>query len=400
LKDQEKTRSSKLQERLTTEDRILRFAKFSAGTDRVELARELALPMPTVVSAARRLVSAGSLVETATARALPGAGRPPRVLRPAGPPPLLGLIRWDQGLRALCYDFAGNRLGESTLHAPGSEMSEAGLYSAVEQVLALAAGHPNYDLAVVVLSVPAPFLQGRGAPTGHVALPETQTSFLVTVTDDIEDALTRRYGVPVIMENDANLAALGEQYAGAGVGVDNFVYVKINEDGFGSAIVLNGALARGAHGYAGELAHIQMDTEGPLCACGGRGCLRSQVRNLVVHAAQAAYDEKITFADLARLAQANDAGAARMLRDIGRQLGRPLAHLCTFVDPALVIIDSEIGPSVAHIASGITDVFTVQAPPVIANNVALVTSELGLAAEVHGALEVPRQLARRGYQSR
>jgi predicted NBD/HSP70 family sugar kinase len=392
---------------VNTEERVYQFVAYSAGTDRVELARELSLPTPTVVSAVRRLLADGRLVEIAASRPQSGAGRPARALRATGLPPLLGLIRWDEvNLRAICYDFDGNQLCESTLSAPGPGANGAGFYDAIEHILTLAKGQPDHALAVVVVSVPAPFLQGSGtapareAVPAHTAVPEAQTTFPVTVTDDIEIVLSERYDVPVIVENDANLAALGEQHAGAGRGVDNFVYVKISKDGFGSALVLNGRLARGAHGYAGELAHLQMDTEGPLCACGGRGCLRSQVRSLVVEAAQAAYDEQITFADLARLAQAGDAGAARMLRDIGRQLGRPLAHLCTFVDPERVIIDSEIGSSVDHIASGLRDVFTVQAPPVIANSCALVISQLGLAAEVRGALEIPRQCARAGHQSR
>jgi predicted NBD/HSP70 family sugar kinase len=392
---------------MNTEERVHQFVTYSAGADRVELARELALPTPTVVSAVRRLLSDGRLVEIAAPRPQSGAGRPARMLHAAGQPPLLGLVRWDEGhLRAICYDFAGTKLSESTLSDPGPAANGAGLYGAIEQIFVLAKGHPAHALAAVVFSVPAPFLQGSGTTTrpevgpGNAGASGTETNFPVAVTDDIEIVLSERYDVRVIMENDANLAALGEQNAGAGRDVDNFVYLKISRDGFGSALVLNGMLARGAHGYAGELAHLQMDTEGPLCACGGRGCLRSQVRSLVVDTAQAAYDEQISFADLARLAQAGDAGAARMLRDIGRQLGRPLAHLCTFVDPEVVVIDSEIGPSVDHIASGLRDVFTVQAPPVIANSCALVISELGLAAEIRGALEIPRQCARGSHRSR
>ena len=88
--------------------------------------------------------------------------------------------------------------------------------------------------------------------------------------------------------------------------------------------------------------------------------------------------------------------AARMLADIGRTLGRPLAHLCTFLDPELLILDNTIGTAVDHIQRGLRETFTVQAPPVIAQNVELTIGTLGSQAEILGAIETLRERARRG----
>jgi predicted NBD/HSP70 family sugar kinase len=378
------------------EDRIRDFAIFSPGTGRTELAHELGLPRPTVVSAVRRLLTAGELVERDAGRSPRAVGRPPRMLQVTGPATLVGLVRWDgTALRAACIDVEAAIVDAIDLNAPDPPAGIDDLHEVVKQVSALARRHPDHRLRVVVLSVPAPFLSGHGAPREH-ALLDAAVPFPVTTVGDVESALTEQCSVPVIMENDANLAALGELYAGAAMNVPNAIYLKVNDYGFGSALVVNGELARGAHGYAGELAHLQVDVEGPLCACGGRGCLLYQVRERVVASAQAAYDEPITFAHLPRLAADGDAGAVRMMRDIGRALGAPLAHLCTFLDPELLLVGGTLGPSAAHVAAGIRDVLAVKAPPVIADNLTVATSPLGAEAETRGAVEIARLRARRG----
>jgi predicted NBD/HSP70 family sugar kinase len=379
----------------TRDDRIRDFAMFSPGTGRTELARELSLPTPTVVSAVRRLIAAGELLEADPGRPLRTVGRPPRTLQVAGPATLVGLVRWNRGaLRAACIDVEAAIVDAIELDAPDPRAGIDGLRNVVERVSELARRHPDYRLRVVVLSVPAPFLSGHGAPREH-ALLDAVVPFPVTMAGDLESALTERCGVPVVMEDDANLAALGELYAGAAMNVRNAVYLKVNEYGFGSALVVNGALARGARGYAGELAHLQVDVDGPLWARDGRGCLLYRVRERVVASAQAAYDRPITFADLPRLAAKGDAGAARMMRDIGRALGAPLAHLCTFLDPELLLVGGTLGASAEHVVAGIRDVLAVKAPPVIADNLTVATSPLGAEAEMRGAVEIARLRARR-----
>lgn len=377
----------------TADERILEFTTFADGTDRAELARALNLPTPTVVSAVRRLLAAGELVETELSRSTSRAGRPARALRIAGPAALVGLISWDgDQLRLGCLDTGGQPLVERTLAQPDRRAGAEGLERIVERMQALAKRQSGYRLRAVVFSVPAPFLSGHGAPREHALLDPSAVPFPVTATGNLEASLSDRLGLPVIMENDANLAALGELYAADGF--HNAVYLKVSRIGFGSAIVVNGALARGARGYAGELAHLQVDSDGPLCACGGRGCLLFRVRDRLVQSAQWAYDEPISFADLPRLAEAGDAGAVRMMRDIGRTLGGPLAHLCTFLDPELLLVGGTLGPAAEHVVAGIRDVLAVQAPPVISDNLTVTVSELGPAAEVRGAVEAARLASR------
>jgi predicted NBD/HSP70 family sugar kinase len=381
----------------TTDQRVLEFIGYSSGIDRVMLARELGLPMPTTISAVKRLLAEGAIVETAGTVARQQAGRRPHILRRSGPPPALGLISWrDTSLEAACYDFAATQLCTGSLPVPDPYAGAGGLAPAVTLLRSVAVQRLRHELTAIVVSVPAPFLHGRGAPQTHRPRDAGAPVFSIAAEGDLEGALAREHSVPVLIENDANLAGLGELHAGAGQGARNAIYLRINDRSFGSALIVNGVLARGAHGYAGELAHLQLDPEGPLCACGGRGCLASRIQSLISERAQPAYDQPITFASLSLLAAEDDPGAARILADIGRTLGRPLAHLCTFLDPERLILDNTIGPAVNHILTGLRETFTVQAPPVIAQNIALCTGALGSDAEVRGAIEALRERARHG----
>jgi len=88
--------------------------------------------------------------------------------------------------------------------------------------------------------------------------------------------LEARLGLPVVVENEANLSALAEHWTGAAVGIDDFVCV-FGEVGVGGGIVLGGRLFRGSHGFGGEFGHVSVDPNGALCACGSRGCVETLV---------------------------------------------------------------------------------------------------------------------------
>ena len=88
----------------------------------------------------------------------------------------------------------------------------------------------------------------------------------------VRDAVERVLGLPVILDNDATAAALGERWRGAGRRADSFVYLYLGA-GFGAGLVLGGGAHHGRRGNAAELSHIQVDPAGPPCDCGSRGCL-------------------------------------------------------------------------------------------------------------------------------
>ena len=373
------------------EQRIIEYASCSGWIDRVELADALGLPGPTVTTAVRKLLAAGDLVAGETDAGSGRGGRPRQRLRVGGPAPMLGLVSWSHDrLRLRLLEPTGDLVQELGRDQPVPAASE-GLSPAVSALVDASAGWPDRRLAAVVVSVPAPFLRGTGTPQEHATAPDDPRRFPVRSSAGAERALTEAHGVPVLLENDANLGAIGELVHGAGAGSD-FVYLTIGRHGFGSGVVVNGRLVRGARGYTGELAHLQMDHDGPLCTCGGRGCLWMQLRHLT-SLQEGAPATSLDFAELPDRAAAGDAGAARLLRDVGRTIGRPLAHLCTMLDPHRLVLDGAIGPAMDHLVRGIRESFSVDAPPAVADNIDVVVSPLS-AADVLGACELPREHAR------
>ena len=150
---------------------------------------------------------------------------------------------------------------------------------------------------------------------------------------DIEQAL----GVPVSIDNDANLAALGEHVWGAGRGYDDCVTVKFHY-GIGCGLFVNGTLVRGAAGGAGEIGHTTVDERGPLCRCGKRGCLDSYAAIPAILDALRPQRGPLTLAGLMALLAGNDPGAVRVVSDAAGLVGRQLAIACNLLAPQRVVV--------------------------------------------------------------
>lgn len=154
-------------------------------------------------------------------------------------------------------------------------------------------------------------------------------------------------GVPVLVENDANLGALAERWWGAARGVDDFTYLHVGT-GVGAGHFIAGRLYRGAGGVAGEAGHLSIDPHGPLCNCGNRGCLWTYVGtpHLIerVRALASGYPESMlaaappTFAALERAAHADDPLAVRVVREAGEHLGMAIINIVNLLNPTQVII--------------------------------------------------------------
>src|SRR6185503_13307999 len=139
----------------------------------------------------------------------------------------------------------------------------------VAQLAELAAQLRSSAPNVAAIGVAIPGLVNR--QTDSVVAPRDLPS---TMVENLHAELTRATGLRVEIENDANAEAYGEFKAGAGVGSRNLFYMMIGT-GIGGAIILDGKLWTGASGFAGEVGHITIDTEGLECVCGNTGCLET-----------------------------------------------------------------------------------------------------------------------------
>jgi glucokinase len=167
------------------------------------------------------------------------------------------------------------------------------------------------------------------------------------------DVLAARTGCRVVVDNDVNAGAVGEQTSGAGAGVDDFVYVSVGT-GVGAGIVIGGRLHRGASGAAGEVGHMVIDLRGPTCPCGNRGCLEvlasgkavGQTATADVAAGAqspalsmiAAGGEPITARDVFAAAADGDAYALDVVRHTGEFLAIAVANLVNLFDPGRVVL--------------------------------------------------------------
>ncbi|MFG2594288.1 ROK family protein [Streptomyces sp. NPDC048438] len=146
--------------------------------------------------------------------------------------------------------------------------------------------------------------------------------------------------LPVRSENEANLAALAELWFGGLDTVRSFLYLT-GEIGVGGALVLDGELLRGAHGFAGEIGHVVVDPAGPECRCGSRGCLEQYAGQSALLRA-AGIDEAAGGAagvmELERRAQAGDPVALAAVADAGRMLGQVLSGAVNLFDPDAVVL--------------------------------------------------------------
>jgi glucokinase len=143
-------------------------------------------------------------------------------------------------------------------------------------------------------------------------------------------------GLPTFIDNDCTAASVGEQLAGAGRGVSDFLYAGVGT-GIGGGIVSGGEVIRGAHGFAGEIGHLVVEPGGPLCGCGQHGCFET-----------VASGKAITRLGRERLgldgygvvaaAQRGDADATAILTEVGERLGQGLAGLANILDPQLIVL--------------------------------------------------------------
>ncbi len=161
------------------------------------------------------------------------------------------------------------------------------------------------------------------------------------------DALGKRFGVPVYIDNDANLGALAEQWWGAGRGFRDFAYIKV-ATGVGSGHVVDGKIQRGATGVAGEIGHVAIDPRGGPCGCGNRGCLVTFVgAGALVQRALTLLPEfpdtsiradGLTIEQIEAAALRDDPLAVQVVAEAAEYLGIAIASLLNLTNPAAVII--------------------------------------------------------------
>lgn len=156
---------------------------------------------------------------------------------------------------------------------------------------------------------------------------------------DIQQSLENDLNVPVYLDNDGNMGALGERRYGAGRDKGNMLYVKVGS-GISGGLILNDSIYRGDSGIAGEIGHIPVDFRGHLCQCGRSGCLETVAgKDGILLEVQRFFPTLITLPQVIEAAREGDATCAGALERAGKYLGFVLAGLVNTLNPSLIVLD-------------------------------------------------------------
>jgi predicted NBD/HSP70 family sugar kinase len=181
------------------------------------------------------------------------------------------------------------------------------------------------------IGIPGPVDRAKGAVGSASILPGW-------IGLRIESEMQERLGIPVEIENDANLGALAELTWGAGRECSNFAYIKA-ATGIGAGLVIDGNLLHGVSGTAGEIGHTTLDESGALCYCGNRGCLETVASGPAIIQLVGLVDGVIpSLSRIVELAVAGDVRCRRAISDAGHEIGVAVAGLCNLINPERVIV--------------------------------------------------------------
>ena len=374
-----------------TQSRILTYVRDEGPLSRMDLAARLNVSRTTVAAEVGRLVALG-LAEDGGPAASRGGRRSNLVDLDAG----LRFIGVELGATSMRVAMTDGRLGViARASSPGSDIRrgpEAVLAEVVVLIRKLLADHGVERPAGIGIGVPGPVDFQAGAPVSPPIMPGWDGY-------PVRDALTREFGSPVLLDNDVNVMALGEQHNGVARSASDFLFVKIGT-GIGCGIVVQRHLYRGADGCAGDIGHIRLDPNGPVCACGNRGCLEaffggSALAREATAAARAGRSSvladlleehgSLTAEHVGLAVTQGDAVALQLVRDGGRQVGAVLASLVSFFNPGLIVIGGGVAGLGHTLLAEIRSVIYRQSLPLATGNMPVVLSELGGDAGVIGA---------------
>lgn len=268
--------------------------------------------------------------------------------------------------------------------------ADAGLDSVVERIAVevetLRTSLPS-DETVAAIGVGAP------GPVDHVSGDLLTLVNLPGISNTpFRRALQQRIGLPVALDHDAKVAALGEFHFGAGRGRESMIYIVIGT-GVGAAIIYQGELIYGESNSAGESGHMTVDPRGHQCHCGSRGCLETYASGpaLAKHYAAAAGDS-VTGAEVTRRAMTGDANALAVLRSAGRALGIAIASLAMTLNIGLFVVGGSVAGAGDLLLAPARESLKEYSFSAVSARVHVTASDLGEDAPLLGAASLARAL--------
>jgi glucokinase len=207
----------------------------------------------------------------------------------------------------------------------------------------------------------------------------------------IRQALETTFKIPVVIDNDANLAVWGEKYWGAGKNSRNLICLTLGT-GVGGGIIINNKIYRGSHFYAGEIGHMKIKPDGPLCSCGSRGCLEALVgagaivREFIKPKTTSTISSQITAKTVFDAARRGNKTARKVVYQTVCYLGYAIASLVNIFDPEIIVLGGGVAQAGNILFQPIREMVNANIMPHPLRDVRIVTAKLGENAGLLGAV--------------
>jgi predicted NBD/HSP70 family sugar kinase len=321
---------------------------------RVEVARRTGLSSAAVTKASRPLIEAGYLTELTSEQG--GVGRPASPLEVrADREFFLGVKITDSELIGVVTDLRAQILVTrfQQLQSRKVDAVVSGVAEMVDKLLGESKAYPKrtYCLGVTVAGDVdrdsgqvrySPFLHWRDVP--------------------LADLVTEATGLETTVDNDVKAITVAERWFGDGVGAGSFALVTLGT-GIGCGLVINGGVVTGSHGVAGEIGHIPVAGDGPLCHCGATGCVEAIASTdaIVAQARMATGEPGLTMDEVITGARTGDPALRRVFARAGVAIGRGLAAMANLVGPERIIVSGEGLDAYDLFADEIRETFATQA---------------------------------------
>jgi predicted NBD/HSP70 family sugar kinase len=290
-----------------------------------ELARLTGLAPATVSNIVRELAGAG-LVDTEA-----GSGRRGSSVQLARGAGIVAGVDFGHSHVAVAIgDLAGRMLAEKRVALDASTDHREALAMASDLLAKMSDGMG--DLRHIGMGLPAPVKE---------EVIRSSAIFPGWEGVNARAAAEETFDAPVDVENDANLGALAEHRRGVGRGHSSSVFVKISS-GVGAGIIIGNELFHGAGGTAGEIGHLTLDEQGPLCRCGSRGCLEAYTSTVNVLAMLAGQLPGTDLDGVVEAAREGNVSAQRAFEDAGLHLGWGLASIVNLLNPEIVVVGGDM----------------------------------------------------------
>ncbi len=366
---------------------VIETLRSNGAMTRSALARATGLSRTTISTLLGELLDRGLISEAsddAVEGSAPrrGAGRPATLVsldHSAG-----AAVSIDIGARhvAVAVGDLGHRVtAEHWSPLPAGHTGAAGMDLAVKLTTEMIekAGIDSSSVIGVAMGLPAPISQPDGVVASSNILPGWAG---LRVTEE----MTERLGLPVFIENDANLGALAESAWGAGAGFDQVAYIK-TATGIGAGLVNGGHLFRGTTGTAGEIGHTTVVEDGPICRCGNRGCLELYAGGAaLLEALRQSHSDIETLDQVVQLAAEGHPACVRVLADAGAHIGVAIANLINLFNPRRIIVGGELSAAGETLLQPMRVAAQRSAVQTAVEAVEIVPGVLGHRAEVLGGL--------------